>query len=175
MDDYLNDAYFVGNVLQSPLPEDGSPVLLPHWCRALLHLMSLNEAAIEHPEQALARPLYDDVLRDAIARGFRLVQAITNEALGSESDMQAYGDHLIQMLRRTQAALSFTDLYMPLLLGGILVGERLQLPGEDVWQQLQEIDNLFKKRLSKHNPDQELVFRLTEKVIAYALENYRYL
>lgn len=95
---------------------------LPNWCRALLERMTTPAAV--NPIAALAGPLYDDLLSDAITHGFRLLHATTGQQLGSDDDIREYGAQLIALLRQPCAELSFTDVYLPLVLGGVTAETR---------------------------------------------------
>lgn len=116
--------YHVGDLLARGWPTDGSPIPLPNWCRALLDRLAQGEALGSNSVYLLAGALYDDLLRDAVAHGFALLHLVAPLELGSDDDKRAYGEQLVDMLHQRGPALQFVDVYLPLVLGGIIAAGR---------------------------------------------------
>jgi hypothetical protein len=151
-----------------------NPSALPAWCRALLKAIDKDPSAAEHPEQALASNLYDELLRDSIRHGFNILAKTTGEELGSESDMQEYGERLIHSIAKPSGDLTFTDVYLPLVLGGVVAYDRSILSDEQVGESLTEIFRQIKTRRGEVNEANDLVYSMGERVIDRALQKYGY-
>jgi hypothetical protein len=97
---------------------------------------------------------YPHVLELAIALAFALVE----EELGREpwkyAEQRALRDLVLQC-QRTRASLPVEFLYLPLILGGLVVAHELVFQGEDVQQSL-ELLNAAKKKRAESFADPEL-------------------
>lgn len=168
-----DEEYFVAGVLRKGWPTDGRPIPMPHWCRAMLTMIGFDERVMQEPIRALAGPLYDELLRDAIIHGFRMVQHVTGENLGSAEDVREYTEHLINLLRQPKSALTVTDVYLPLVMGGVIVCEETKMPGEEMQEVLHTLLRTIKNRIpQERGDDNTFIFAMTEKVLDRALIKY---
>lgn len=120
--------YFLQNVsLQDAL-------LVPIWSTALQ-----NDLPTDDYLGVVAQIGYDRLLQLSIAIGFSLV----NETLGREpwttEEQRALADLILNCARQGEP-LPIEFLYLPLLLGGLVVAHETCMPGEDVAQSLQLLD-----------------------------------
>jgi hypothetical protein len=122
----------------------------------------------------LATALYDELLRDAISYGYNVLAKTTGEELGSETDMREYGERLVGSIIKPNGALTFTDVYLPLTLGGVVMYDRAILSDEKVGESLTEIFRQIKTRREEVNDDNEIVYNMGERVIDRALQKYGY-
>jgi hypothetical protein len=125
------DLYHVAGLPARGYPADGSPIPLPFWCRSLLALIGTDPQVMTHPEGVLAGALYEDVLRDAITHGIMMMYAVTGQELGTRDDAFTYTEFLIELLRKPNRPLTFSDVYLPLVIGGILVANDVVMTGEE--------------------------------------------
>jgi hypothetical protein len=167
------EQYHVAGLLERGWPADGSPISLPNWCRALLSLIGLDENALKQPAAALTGPLYEEVLRDAITHGIAMLYSVTGQELGTRDDALAYTDYLVSLFRQTKQRLTFSDVYLPLVIGGILVTNDMVMPGEEPLLSFQGMHEVLGKRANERNPDNDMVFTMTEQSLAWALRRYR--
>ncbi len=157
------EVYAVGALLRSGWPTDGRPIPLPNWCRALLE--RLETEPIADLSAMLAGPLFGDLLRDAIAHGFHLLYHVTRLELGSDDDKRAYGDQLVEMLARPSVTLGFVDIYLPLVLGGIIAAGRS--PDADSRAHVRQIMDVIQDAEAERRAAGELVSTLIEQVLAW--------
>jgi hypothetical protein len=165
--------YAVSQLLLRGWPRDGSPIVLPNWTRAALTHMGVDPLVTDNPLAALTTILFDDLLRDSILHGFRLIHAITGQQLGSDSDARAYGEQLIQLLADPTSRLSFLDCYLPLIIGGVLVAHDTTLHGESVLESLNALEYSFRTRASEQDADNTEIFDLFEKCVDEEVRRYR--
>jgi hypothetical protein len=167
------DFYHIAGLLQRGYPPEGTPLPLPYWCRSLLGMIGKDEQVMTNPVLILAGPLYEDVLRDAITHGINMLYAVTKQRLGTRDEAHIYTDYLIQLFGKSDQPLTFSDVYLPMVIGGILVANDVVLPEEETLQSFQKLHEIFKLREPEHNEDNDLVFQMAEKSAAWALRRYR--
>ncbi len=149
-------------------------VTLPSWGRAMLRAIDQNPQVADHAVQMIASKLYDELLRDAVGLSFKMIKTVTGAELGSDDDMREYGERLIATIFDPNKPLTFTELYLPLVIGGVILYDRVILPDEKLGESLVEIAQALTERADERNPDTDLVFELAEKVIDQALQKYGY-
>jgi hypothetical protein len=173
--DYLGeDIYYVSTLLKNGVPKD-KPLQLPGWCRGVMKAIDHNEKAADDVPALLATSAYDELLRDAIRHGFKMISKTTGQSLGSDDEMASYGERLIQkFVDPNESGFNFADVYLPLVLGGVLFFDRALLPDENVGESLTEIANALQDRRPEQDEDNALVFELAEQVIDRARQKYGY-
>ncbi len=150
---------------------EGEKLPLPSWCKAMLR--GLDRQPGTQPLDLLTTTIYDDLLRDAIRAGFHCVTQTTGEALGSESEMTSYGERVIGDLTGSGVR-SFTDVYLPLVLGGVIFYDRALADDEQVGEALKGIAAALRARQSEVNEDNEVIFQMAVKIIDQTIFKYGY-
>ncbi|MBZ0290758.1 MAG: hypothetical protein K8I30_24240, partial [Anaerolineae bacterium] len=117
--------------------------------------------------------LYDDVLRDAITHGIHMLYAVTNMELGTRDEAFVYTEFLIDLIKKPNRPLTFSDIYLPLVIGGILVANDVVMPNEEPLRSFQAMHEVLGKRQAEHTEENELIFQLTEKALTWALRRFR--
>ena len=173
---YLNDSHFdVQLALTRVLRGEQEAVTLPAWCKGMLKALEANPAAVDQPEMALASTAYDDLLRDAIRLGFQMITITTGENMGTDEDIRDYSDRLIAKLQDGgQAHLGFSDVYLPLLLGGVIVYDRAVLNSEKVGEMLTELSRIVKSRYAQIGANDDMVYHMSEQIVDRALQKFGY-
>ena len=167
--DYLaNPEYNVALTLKSDLPEDGSSPVLPLWAQNMLKLIAQNEKAAHHAVQAVTRLLYNDLVRDAIPHAFSIITSATGESFGTDEEIQHYADLVLTKLNET-ADMDLSHSYVPLLLGGLVVYDRVVKPGEDLGESLREMSNVIDERMDERKASNEMVFTLARDLVNRSL------
>ncbi|MBZ0299022.1 MAG: hypothetical protein K8J31_04740 [Anaerolineae bacterium] len=167
--------YGVSQLLEAGWPSDGRPVPLPGWCRSALTRIASDERIINQPVKSLAFTLYDDVLRDAIVHGFGLVHQVIGRELGTRDQSQRYAEKFIQTLQTKETDLVFEDMYLPLILGGIIVDTDVSLRYENPLERLHETyDHVRKQRPKATDVEAMVVYSIACKVCDWALAKHGY-
>ena len=168
------ELYHVGNTLKHSLPNHDAQLLLPRWCRAFLARIDTDRWIMEHPVVALATLLYDDLLHDGILHGFELVHHEIDYSLGSQEDAAAYARRFVNTLRDKSGQFTFEDVYLPLILGGILVDVHVLLPNERPDYRLHDIHELIRRQRPPGGPETEriLIHSVSLKVCKTALQRF---
>lgn len=164
--------YAVEQRLDAGWNTEGIPITLPLWCRSLLQEFAALEAVGRQPIEALLGLVYDDLLRDAIVVGFTLIQDALGEQVISSGDMQRYGKRLIRMMWDPVTRLSFGDVYVPLVLGGVLVDERLSLREKQPLDTMHELLTLINTREASADEDTRASIEMAQRVLLTAMRKY---
>ncbi len=166
--------YTIMTILKSGWPTDGTPIPLPYWCRGLLHMIGMDAEVLENPILAFSGALYDDLLRDALVHGFHIMSVATQRQLGTNYDIRIFTDYLAQQLRRVNHPLTFTDVYLPLVLAGMVVADDVPLPNEPpLLERIHTLMKLYNARAqTERNAETELAFLMAEDVSNFALRRY---
>jgi hypothetical protein len=168
--------YHVGALLQ-PRPEHAADTSfsreLPRWLKAMLGAMARDERVIRYPQRALPFVAYDELLYDSLLHAFALVENVTGENLGTHEEMQRYAESVLQMLRQSNT-MNFVYAYMPLILGGITIHDKVLLPNERLSDVLQELRIVLDHRENELTADNEMAFRIAQRIVDHSLKKYGY-
>ncbi len=173
--DYLNDEHYdVALAIKRVLRGETDALTLPAWCKGMLKAIEGNPAAAEQPELSLAGSMYDDLLRDAMRLAFKMITTSTGETMGTDEDITNYIEKLITKMQSNEAVLRFSDVYLPLVLGGVIIYDRAVLRTEKVGEILTELSRIIKSRYAEVSAEDEMVFGITEQIVDRALQKFGY-
>lgn len=148
---------------RSPLSLEASPAL-PNWFAAMLRAVDEDPNAAAHPVGYIDHALYDEVLRDAIMHGFDLVENATGEDLGTRSEMELYAQEIIDALHR-QKTVEISRIYLPLILGGVLISERLPVSKETPHDLLVDIAQRVEMRREQAHENEYPIYDMAMDII----------
>ena len=121
----------------------------PSWQECLLVPMLAYALAEELPtidlRQIVAGVGYPHVVELAVAQAFFLIQCTLGRAPWQVAEQRALRDLILQC-QSTGAKLPVEFLYLPLILGGMVVAHELTMEGEDVLQSLDRLAAAKNKR-----------------------------
>lgn len=151
-------------------------LMLPHWARAMLKAIASDERVASHPVQAVTRLVYDDLLRDGIEYAFDLVETATGESLGSPEEMEHYADSVIEMLQsgKSNSGLDFNRVYLPLVMGGILVNDQMLMEKEDPAELLKAASHTLEARLQSTPDADSTIIEMTGLLLERTGQKYGY-
>lgn len=164
------DIYNVSLTLRKALAGEIDDPQFPHWFDAALRLVARQTNLLETPT-ALLGPLYLDILRDASAYAFTLIKTATGESMGTDEEMSGFTDMLIERLR-ARNGLDFTHIYMPLILGGIILNDRIIQEGEDIAESLRGMSDIIAARDDEIDESNELIVDLVRLLVNRSLQKY---
>jgi len=146
---------------------------LPRWCEGMLRILARDERAAAQPVQTVTKMLVDMLLRDAIAFAFEEVATATGDDLGTSEEMGQYGDELLRILAAKEG-LNFNRVYMPLVLGGVLINDRLLVALEKPGDLLGQMLTVLEERQPEVAQDDKLVYEMAVTLVDRALFKYGY-
>ncbi len=147
---------------------------LPSWFRGMLRAIEFNPAAAENPITTLTTTLYEDLVRDACRLAFKMMGQVTGEKIGDSADVNEYTNTLVSRLQSADTVLSFNDVYMPLVIGGVILFDRACLPTEKLADSLDDISRAILGRYPDLSAEDRTTYSIIEKVIERARQKYGY-
>lgn len=171
--DFLaEDVSSLSTLMKKRVTADTDLPHLPHWFQGLLKAIDHDTEAAQNPAGILAGQAYDKLLRDTIWQNFKMITRVTGEDVGSDDDKHEYEQQLVTRFCEENQTMSFGDVYLPLVMSGVIVYDRAINSNEKVVESLNEIARQLRTRRSEMNEDNDLVFKLAEQVIDRALQKY---
>ena len=107
-------------------------LLVPMWREAIRNDLPTGDAL-----WVVSQVGYEHLLRLSIAMSFGLMDRALGREVWSNEEQQAVIDLLSSTVCRGQGTLPPEFLYLPLILGGLAVAKKLNMPGEDLHQSMQ--------------------------------------
>lgn len=136
---------------------------IPQWTRALIHYIEKDARAADHPLSILTKYSYEDLLRDAIDYAFDLIEADTGEDVGSAEERENYREKVITRLQ-DKAGIDFGAVYLPLVMGGMIISDRLMLPNESPAELLKAVSHALESRAGECEPG-DPIFAMTQDIL----------
>ncbi len=148
-----------------------TPPEFPNWFRGFLQMLDLDERAATYPQQVIPRYLYEDLLRDGINFGFDLVSEATGEDLGSDAEKSAYREQFVKMLN-DKSGLDFSRIYLPLVMGGMLVNDMLVLEDENPIEALRGVAVALDERAAELSEGDQALSTMISTIIERVAQRY---
>lgn len=145
-------------------------VELPIWFDALLELVAQDERMADYPIKAVAHFKYDVLLRDAMLHAFTRIEELAGIEIGSLDERNAYVDGVIEALNK--GTLDFDKLYMPLVLGGVVVADQVLQKGEKAADLTARMRQMIDARFPEKNADNAATFELTNQLVELSINRY---
>jgi hypothetical protein len=164
--DHLGSQNFnVVALLNNDLPDE---VRLPRWFEGLVRGIAYNEQTLTNVPAFISTRLYDALVRDATPFAFQSIQTITGEDLGSDEEIRDYADRLIKLLHEPKG-MDFAHTYLPLVMGGAIVFDRVVTPGEKLEDTLRGMSEVLAMRDAEWSDDNDLVFLMMKELVNRSL------
>lgn len=157
-------------LLRDPFSFD-SPPLFPFWFSAMIALMERDERAASYPEQVIPRYLYADLMRDAVNLSFDLVAVATGEDLGSAEEQELYREQIITLLD-AKTGLDFNRVYLPLVLGGLLISDQFTVAQESPANILRDLSSALEERFAELKETDHAIYAMANSLIARAGQRF---
>lgn len=158
--DYLGSQNFnMAVLLNHPL---SAPVSLPHWFDGLLRAIALDERVAANAPAFICNRLYAALIRDAIPFAFNMIHKVTGEEIGSPEEIQDYTENFVSLLNNPQG-MDFAHAYLPLIMGGLIVFDRVIFAGEILEDTLRGMGDVLDERDAEWTEDNDLVFIMTRE------------
>ncbi|MCC6803710.1 MAG: hypothetical protein IT319_12575 [Anaerolineae bacterium] len=148
-----------------------TPPAFPHWFSTFITTLERDERAATYPAQVIPRYIYEDLLRDAVDFGFDLVTEGTGEDPGSAEERETYREQLIALLSEKRD-LDFSRVYLPLVIGAVLINDQLTLEHEDPAALLHAVGTALKQRADEMGEAEQPLYEMIHSVIARTGQRY---
>jgi hypothetical protein len=169
--DYLGNSHY--NVALALKKGEDEPSL-PRWANGLLHAIAQDEKHADTPEALIAGSLYDELVLDAIPHAFAMIKTITGEDMGDTAEIEEYSNYVVRRLvdQESSNRMDFTHAYMPLIISGVIVYDRVLQSGEDVSESLRGMHDVLVTRESEMDDNNDIVFKLTREMVNRSLQKF---
>ncbi|HLV34606.1 MAG TPA: hypothetical protein VKY59_05825, partial [Spirillospora sp.] len=154
-----SQAFHVAVLFRHKLPDD---VALPRWFEGLLRGVAFNEQVPDNPAAFVCAKLYDALLLDAVPFAFNMIRTVTGEDMGSEEEIRRYARSLVRRLKAS-GGMDFAHAYLPLVMGGTIIFDRVIAPGEKLEDTLRGMSDVLAMRDAEWTEDNDLVFLMTKE------------
>ena len=163
--DYLGIQDFnVAVLFKHDLPDELS---LPRWFEGLLRGIARDEQIAADVAPFVAQQLYERLLRDVLPFAFTMIHKITGEDMGTPDEIRDYTEKYIGLLHN--GGMDFAHAYLPLIMGGVFVYDRIILPGETLEDSLRDMGDVLEKRDAEWEETNDLIFLLTRELVNSSL------
>ena len=167
--DYLGSQQFnVAVLFKHPLPPD---IHLPRWFDGLIRAIAYNEQIADDLIPVLCGTLYEALLRDTLPFAFAILSKTTGEDMGTGDEIRQYSDNYLKLLHER---MDFGHTYLPLVLGGIIVFDRVIASGEVLEDTLRGMSDVLLARETEWTEDNDLVFLLAKELVNRSLRLFGY-
>lgn len=141
------------------------PPSLPHWFDGFLRAVARNEELISVPTKLISRLMFTHLVRDAAEFSFELIEKITGERIGSPAEMQVYIDQLVTSFDQPDK-LDFVHTYMPVMMGGIIIHDRVLGDEEHIEESLRGLSDSLDVRDSEVSDDDLFILKMAKTLIS---------
>jgi hypothetical protein len=158
--------YFDADYFRDPQ----NKLTVPRWLEKLLETIVHDARVAEYPVKAIAHFAFDELLRDAMLHAFARIEEQIDLELGTTEERHAYVDHFLTSLQ--QGKLDFELLYMPLVLGGVVVADQVLSKNEKPAELVMAMRNMIDARLPEKNEDNATMMEVAVKLIEQTANKY---
>lgn len=163
--------YQVLSIIQRPAKQ---PVTIKlHWLIALLNAMAEDARVVKtFWKLTLQNWFYDALLRDTLVWGLDVVEVATGLELGTPEEFEVHADAWFEKFQNLlndtfdPAPLLFEDVYLPLVIAGIAVHDKVALPSEDVRVLHPQFRTMLGKRLKERTEDNAPLFDIAAGMLS---------
>lgn len=151
--------------------EAGALPVLPNWTMGLLKAIESDKRSLVYPDRAIAYFAYDDLIRDAVQLGLRMLEDATGNELGTPEEMEMYADQVVDALNK-RTDIAFDLVYLPLVMAGMLAFDRVRQPKDDIKKFAEGMRELVKLHDKERTEDNEAVFDMLKFMVQTVLLKY---
>lgn len=148
-----------------------TPPDLPHWLQGMMQLIDRDARVAEQPVLAVTTLLYEELLFDAANHAFELIERETGEDMGSPAETEDYARSLVSMIR-AHGGLDFNRVYLPLVMGGIMINDKMPVSKESPYDLLRSLAAAMQERAVQLGEDEASLLEMTERLIDRTGQKY---
>lgn len=142
-----------------------------NWFQMLCHVLAFDENAINLPHGRLAVDyLLVPALYDAILKGFKIIDPLTKETLGSSDERRHYAERVMSWYGG-QIEPDINYAYLPLVLAGLAVNHNVAAKySGHAWSIVMGLYTAYQQRLNQVSDDNRSILELIEPLLPRAEE-----
>jgi len=170
--------YEVLPIIQRPPYVEAKPIQL-HWLIAVLYAIAEDNRVPKYMTRTLVKDaIYDALLHDSLIWALNTVEAATGLELGTQEELIQHASEWIEKFQRCTVstanaeALTFEDVYLPLVLAGIAIYDELTLPDEDIKAFNPMFQVMLRERADERTAENSMLFEIASSLLDKALKKY---
>lgn len=160
--------YEVASLLEKPASASSRPNL--NWLDDLLALLEDDERAARFVSRFIPEKCYDGLLLDAFYYSLGEVEEALGLNFGDREDLEKIAEEW--MAKLDLGAMTFADVYLPLVLAGAAVFDDVLLSDENVRELLEQIEVLQEERADERTEANAALFDMLRDIHGKALLKY---
>ncbi|MBK9747444.1 MAG: hypothetical protein IPO91_11765 [Chloroflexi bacterium] len=156
-------------IARDPFTWETKPYI-PNWTRAYISYIEKDARAAEAAVPIITKYIFDDLLRDAIDHAFELIEKDTGEDVGAPDERANYREKLLEKLKSKQS-IDFSLLYLPLVMGGMIVSDVVMMPNEDPSELFKALSHALEIRMGECAED-DPIFIMSVDILSRTGQKY---
>lgn len=154
------------------LAKEKGAITLPAWASTLLRLGQRDERTLRYPIPAILQFAFDDLLADAMRFAFERLEVMTGEDFGSAEDRETYIQNWLT--RFHEGELGRYDVYLPLVLGGLVIFDQVLLDNENPGSTVLEAQTHFENQLAGADDNEARLLKLAGRLVEQMFMKYNF-
>lgn len=142
--------------------EDGFRLTDGRWFQLLA--AHIDEPKLLADPASLISVLYNGILYDSMRLGYHMLARSVHESLGTPAEHSALAARMVNALEGRQP-LELSDIYLPLVLAGLMLHTQVKSNQEDLWATLEQIRIDWRARLRSSLEQSPTVTKLMDHFI----------
>jgi hypothetical protein len=158
-------------------PHQRQPLRL-RWLEAVLNALAEDVRVARYMSRAMVRDvIFDALLHDTVYWAMVTVEVATGIELGTSEEMAVLAQQWMTKFQHGIETdgfegISFVDVYVPLVLAGLIVYDEMLLPDEDLRAFNPQFQVMLRERADERTDDNEPVFALVSAQLDKTLRKY---
>lgn len=138
-------------------------------CQTLAHDPQVSDWS---PSEIVTHYLFEAVIYDAILLAFTVIRARVRANLGDRAERVSYADKVMRWLAG-QAPPDLVFIYLPLVLGGVVVNDQVTWQGDDPWRMISRLREAYRGRVRLVEGDAMEIFDMLDKLLVKSEDDLR--
>lgn len=156
-----------------PLPKpthDNLRPEMPQWYKDLLRILFRESRLRDYPAAVVSDNLYPSLLQDSIMHAFDMLITVLKEDFGDRDERLSHAEDIVRNVKLGRP-LSFGQVYLPLILGGVIANARVTMPRENIRETLFALSKAKELRYPERNENNDFIFKLLDTLIDRELDH----
>lgn len=125
----------------------------PRWMQDYVRLLRQRPGLVSAPQQVIPQAFFLPLLEDTLYFCFEAVKTATGEDLGSDEEIKTYIDQVLERMTADSEPLNVSQLYLPLVIGGLYRYDNIMLESETFQEVLYDLHMALRKRQHEDEDD----------------------
>jgi hypothetical protein len=158
----------------APTAEREFPLENMRWFQRLCQLAAQDDSLLKmHRTDVIIDHLWDSVLWDSVLLAFYLLRNQTKENLGDRSEQIGYANRVVRCVLGQETG-DLSTIYLPLVLGGVLIDQKVVTPIDDnPWDLLDLLEEATRGRRKMFSGDAAVIFSILDDLMKRLEEHAR--